>query len=246
MSGLFIGFKNYLLFDLRMFYREPMAVLFTFVLLAVFYSAAVLSAGGAPEAGRYSAAFVGIIILIVALFTVGPSLVLGRELGFFKRLLATPLDTIVILLSAILRAFIVVLGGLLELVLLDYLLTGSWPNWAFLQFMATLVISSVSIFAGGVLLGSIFKSTRTAFAVSVVLMQPLMFLSGATIPFDQLSEPIQKIAYMLPTTHAVTLLQLGWVGQLFSQEAIVPLIFLTVFGLLCGVLARKLFRWTLI
>lgn len=244
MTSLFIGFKNYLVFDLRMFYREPMALLFTFILPAVFYSAAILSNGG-QAVGSYSAGFVGIIIMIVSLFTIGPSLVLGRELGFFKRLLATPVDTVVILMSAILRAFIVVIGGLVELVLLDYFLTGTWPNWHLSQFIIALIVAALAIFSGGVLLGSIFKSTRTAFAVSVVLMQPLMFLSGATIPFDQLAEPIQKVASILPTTHAVNLLKSGWDGQLFAQEALASFIYLFVFGLTCMALARKLFRWTL-
>ena len=240
------GLSGYLVFDLRSFWREPMSLIFTFVLPAIFFLAAASGSGveGGSYSRTYSPSFVGLVIIIVALFTLGPSLVLGRELGFYKRLLATPLDTSVILVSAAIRAFVVVLGGIIEVLLLSYFVLGQPPTLNVPQFVLALVLGSASIFALGIFLGSIFKSTKTAFSVSVILLQPLIFFSGATIPVSQLPASVETASLFIPTRHMVDLLRLGWNGDLFSPGAILPVAVLFGFLLVCAVAARSLFRWT--
>lgn len=240
------GLQRYLLFDLRSFWREPMAWIFTFILPAAFFIAAAKNGGlnGVAYTRTYSPSYVGLIILIVTLFTIGPNLVLGRELGFYKRLLATPVDTTVILVSSMIRAFVVVALGIVEVLVLSYFVMGALPVLNIPQFFIALLLGSGAIFAGGVLLGSIFKSTKTAFSVSVILLQPLMFFSGATIPLAKLPGELQTASLLFPTKHMVDVLRLGWQGELFSQPAIMPAIFLTTFLVVSGALARVLFRWT--
>jgi ABC-2 type transport system permease protein len=240
------GLSGYLAFDLRSFWREPMSLIFTFVLPAVFFLAAASGsgAGWVSYTRTYSPSFVGLVIIIVALFTLGPSLVIGRELGFYKRLLATPLDTSVILVSAAIRAFIVVVGGIVEVLLLSYFVLGQPPSMNAPQFFLALVLGASSIFALGIVLGSVFKSTKTAFSVSVILLQPLIFFSGAVMPLSQLPANVQTGSLFSPTRHLVDLLRLGWNGELFTRGAILPVVVLFVFMVICGVAARSLFRWT--
>jgi ABC-2 type transport system permease protein len=240
------GLGHYILFDLSTFWREPMAIIFTFVLPAVFFIGAA-SGGGLDEKAfthAYAPSFLAIIVITTALFTVGPTLVLGRELGFYKRLLATPMDTSVVLVSSVVRSFLVVLGGMIEILLLSYLLLGTMPKFNLVQFLLAVLLASTSIFVGGVLLGSIFKSTRTAFSVSVILLQPLLFMSGATMPISQLPEGPRTATLFLPSRHMVDLLRLGWRGELFTPSATMPALFLLIFMMVCGALARSLFRWT--
>lgn len=240
------GLGRYILFDLSTFWREPMAIIFTFILPGFFFMAAANGGGldGTSFTRSYSPAFLGIIIITTTLFTIGPSLVLGRELGFYKRLLATPMDTSIILVSTVVRSFVVIAGGFIEILLLSFFLLGDTPSFNVPQFLLAMILSCASIFTGGVLLGSIFKSTRTAFSISVVLLQPLMFLSGATLPLDQLPEGVQTAAKFLPTLHMVDLLRLGWGGQLFTQAAVLPAAALMVFMVVCAIAARSLFRLT--
>ena len=240
------GLRQYIIFDLSTFWREPMAIIFTFVLPAMFFIGAASGGGldGAAFTRNYSPSFLGIIVITTALFTVGPTLVLGRELGFYKRLLATPMDTSIILISTVVRSFLVVLGGFLEILLLSYFVLGATPQFDVLQFLLSILLSSTSIFAGGVLLGSVFKSTRTAFSVSVILLQPLLFMSGATIPISSLPPAAQTATLLIPSRHMVDLLRLGWNGRLFSESAIVPALVLAAFMIVCGLAARSLFRWT--
>ncbi|MCP4420671.1 MAG: ABC transporter permease [Chloroflexi bacterium] len=57
------------------------------------------------------------------------------------------------------------------------------------------------------MLARILPSAKTATAVGSVLLFPMMFLSGATLPRQLLSETIQMVAKFLPLTHVVTLIQ---------------------------------------
>ena len=240
------GLGRYIRFDLSTFWREPMGIIFTFVLPAMFFMGAANGGGldAADFTRIYSPSFLAIIIITTALFTVGPTLVLGRELGFYKRLLATPMDASVVLLSTVVRSFLVVVGGMIEILLLSYFLLGAVPQFAVGQFLLALLLAGTSIFAGGVLLGSIFNSTKTAFSVSVVLLQPLLFLSGATLPLSQLPEGARTATLFMPSRHMVDLLRLGWRGELFTPPAMMPTLVLLVFMIVCGMLARALFRWT--
>lgn len=240
------GLFAYFLFDLGAFWREPMAIIFTFIIPAFFFILSAFNGGIRPEqfVAGYSPSFVGVIIITTALFTIGPGLVLGRELGFYKRLLATPMDTSVILIATVLRSYVVVAGGLIQMLVLSYWVLGHPPSFNVLEFLLALTISCASIFTAGVFLGSFFKSSRTSFSVSVILLQPLLFLSGATLPISKLPGGMKESTNLIPTRHMVDLLRLGWDGRLFERAALEPVLVLLGMMIVLGVASRYLFRWT--
>jgi len=74
------------------------------------------------------------------------------------------------------------------------------------------------------------------------LFYPMIFLSGATMPLEAMSDAMRQYVKVLPLTHVVTLLRGMWVGDAWGQHLteVAVLGVLLVVGL---VVSAKTFRW---
>jgi ABC-2 type transport system permease protein len=76
----------------------------------------------------------------------------------------------------------------------------------------------------------------------MVLMYPMMFLSGAFFTVDILPAAIQKVSAFMPLTYVVNLLRGLWIGEAWGEH-------LLDVGVLAGMLvlgiivSAKTFRW---
>jgi ABC-2 type transport system permease protein len=76
----------------------------------------------------------------------------------------------------------------------------------------------------------------------MVLLYPMLFLSGAGFPRELLPEAIKKVSTFLPLTYVVNLLRGLWVGETWGSH-------LLDVGVLAGmlllgiVISVKTFRW---
>src|SRR5262249_47907464 len=76
-----------------------------------------------------------------------------------------------------------------------------------------------------------------------LLWLPLIFLSGATIPFTYLSSLVQKIALFLPATYLVHGLKRAIIDGTGPEKLWLALGSLTLWFLLTLFLSSQLFRW---
>jgi ABC-2 type transport system permease protein len=76
----------------------------------------------------------------------------------------------------------------------------------------------------------------------MVLLYPMLFLSGAGFPRELLPEAIKKVSTFLPLTYVVNLLRGLWIGETWGQHLldVGVLVVMLVVGVLVSV---KLFRW---
>lgn len=243
-------FQAYLTIDMKLILREPMVLLFAFILPAIMYYLLGLMFGNmtygfeaTPYYDEYTASFVGIIILNVALFNVGPGLIIYKEMGFFKSLFFTPLKTSIILQATIVRCFLIFVIGLLEIFLLGWLMFDRAPTQYFIQFSLAVLLSSYALFSFGFMIACFVKSAAGAYGASIVLFQVMMMLSGSSIPLNQFPEFVQKICQAIPMTYVVDLLRLSWKGALFSSGAILPVVVLILFGAGSSFIAARKFEW---
>ena len=85
-------------------------------------------------------------------------------------------------------------------------------------------------------------TARTAQVVGMVLLYPMLFLSGAGFPRELLPETILKVSKFLPLTYVVNLLRGLWVGDPLNLH-------MAEIGILTGILVLgvlvsiKIFRW---
>ncbi|NTU55585.1 MAG: ABC transporter permease, partial [Anaerolineales bacterium] len=104
------------------------------------------------------------------------------------------------------------------------------------------VLSSLSFFGLGFILASVLRTARTAQIVGMVLLYPMLFLSGAGFPRELLPETIKKVSTFLPLTYVVNLLRGLWIGEAWSQH-ITEVIVLVVMLVVGVIISAKMFRW---
>ena len=134
---------------------------------------------------------------------------------------------------------------LVSLVLLNIagrrILPGALPD-DMLSFTAAVMLGTLSILSLGFVLASIVPTARFAQPLGAVIMYPMLAISGLFFPVEVLPRVLRVVAYALPTTHAVALMQgvwdgTGWIQQMGSVGAL-----LALFALCIGLSARW-FRW---
>jgi ABC-2 type transport system permease protein len=111
-----------------------------------------------------------------------------------------------------------------------------------LSVLAGFTLSSLSFFAIGFVLAGLMPNARTAQVVGMVILYPMLFLSGAGFPRELLPEAIKKVSTFLPLTYVVDLLRGLWIGESWGQHitAVIVLAAVLVVGALISV---KTFRW---
>ncbi|WP_425261291.1 ABC transporter permease [Rubrivivax sp. RP6-9] len=237
--------------DFRLAFRDRLVLVFTLGLPALMYGFFGMMYGHATYGEQavsyydeYTPSFIGLILLNVALMNVGPVLVIYKEMGLFRRLLVTPLDMSAVWLSAISRAFVIFMIGFVEMMLVGWYMFHQLPRTSLLELTSAIVVCAFALFSMGFLIGAFFKTANAAFNAGTFIFQPMLLLSGASIPLDQLPAIVQKLSLLVPMTHAVEVLRLGWRGEYFTPAGLQPTLVLLALGLVCALVARRAFRWS--
>jgi len=85
-------------------------------------------------------------------------------------------------------------------------------------------------------------TARFAQPISAFVLYPMLALSGLFFPVAKLSRWLEAIAYLLPTTHAVALLQGVWDGSGWSAHWINVAALFVLFAAYTT-LSTRVFRW---
>ena len=212
--------RAYVGFDFRLAFRDRIFLLMTLGIPALMYGFFGLLYGRSTYGDQavsyydeYTPSFIGLVLLNVALMNVAPVLVIYKEQGLFRRLLVTPLDMGAVWLSAISRGFSIFLVGLFEMLVVGWIMFHTLPTASMVELLLALMICAYALFSLGFLVGSLVRTANAAFSAGSLLFQPMLLLSGASIPLSQFPDIVQKIALLVPMTHAVNLLRLAWRGE---------------------------------
>lgn len=165
-----------------------------------------------------------------------------RDKKILKHFFVTPASpghliatqVVVAMITAIISAILV---ALVSVVFLDYRMQGSWG-----LLIASYFLVMIAMYSLGLLIASLCKNIKIANLVCSLVYFPILFLSGAVIPFELFPTGMQKIAHVLPLTQGVQLLKSVSLNQPIGNPRfiIILLIVITIVGF--G-LAAKLFRW---
>jgi ABC-2 type transport system permease protein len=236
-----------MVFDAQIIFRERFALFMILVLPGIMYGFFGLMFGNQQYASHsffeeYTASFAGLVILNIALMNIAPGLTIYRELGFFRRLMVSPLPMSAIWLSAVVRSSVLYFIGQAEMLLLGYWMFGQVPNAPVSQLLLSVLIAMYGLFSMGFLLGSVFRSSNASFTAGIVVFQPMLLLSGASFPLSMFPDWMRFVSQLIPMTHVVEVMRLGWRGELFTAGAIWPVAFLVIFGSICAFVAQRSFR----
>jgi ABC-2 type transport system permease protein len=236
--------------EAKLFLREPMGAFFTliFPLMMLFLFGSIY--GNEPSAyfNGYGTidisvpAYTAMIIATTSLMGLVITITTYREKGVLRRLRTTPISPLVILSAQVIVLFIMTLAGMFLLIVAGKLVYHIRFEGNILSVFAGFVLCCLSFFAIGFILASLLSTGRTAQVVGLVILYPMLFLSGAGFPRELLPETIKKVSTFLPLTYVVNLLRGLWVGETWSQHS-TDVIVLVAFLVLGVLISAKTFRW---
>jgi ABC-2 type transport system permease protein len=252
------GFWKLTWVEAKIFTREPMGFVGTLVMPVVIFlllgRALGLGkpfgpqrlAGAAPSALGNLPFNLAILSAVVIAINAAQSLIaiisIYREGGILKRLRATPLSPVTILGAHVVLKLAFTTISLTLLVLAGRRLFPGVMQVNVFSFGAAVLLGTLSILSLGFVLASLVPTPRFAQLIGAVAFYPMLALSGLFFPVDRLPAAFRTIAYVLPTTHAVALLQGVWDGSGWSAHWVNAAMLLALFGAYTA-LSTKVFRW---
>ena len=243
------GFWKLTWVETKVFTREPMGFVVSlalpvilFILLGRSMSFGQLETTSAAQAPFNLPILFALIIALQAVASLVVIISIYREGGILKRLRATPLSPVTILSAHVFvkLVFTVVSLGLLVLAGRQFFPGAMDVNLP--SFTVALLLSTLSILSIGFVIASIVPTARFAQPISAALLYPMIAVSGLFFPLEQLRPSLQIVAYGLPTTHAVSLMQGIWDGSGWGAHWGNVAALILVFGICTG-LSTKVFRW---
>ena len=236
--------------ETKLFFREPVGAFFTlaFPLMMLFLFGSIY--GNEPTSlfnGRGTIdisvpAYTAMIIATTGLMGLTITMASYRETGVLRRLRTTPVSPLVVLAAQVIVLFLMTTLGMTLLIVAGKLVYHLRFEGNALSVLAGFTLSSLSFFAIGFVLAGLMPTARTAQVVGMVILYPMLFLSGAGFPRELLPEAIKKVSTFLPLTYVVDLLRGLWIGESWGQHmtAVIVLAAVLVVGALISV---KTFRW---
>ena len=85
-------------------------------------------------------------------------------------------------------------------------------------------------------------TARFAQPFGALVLYPMLAISGVFVPVEAFPDWLQQVAWLLPLTHAVSLLQGAWLGESWLAHG-VDVIALLAFAVASALLASRVFRW---
>lgn len=244
------GLGKLIIMQIKLFLREPVATFFT-----IFFAPLMLLLFGAiygnkPNpffGGRGSMdisvpSYIGLIIITVSMMGLPISTASARERGVLRRFRATPLRPLAFIFSDITAYLFMTILGVFLLFLTGKIVFNVRFEGEPLSVLAGFLLATWAFFALGYLIASVAPTARFAQAFGMILAFPMMFLSGATIPYEILPASVRSFSRFIPLTHVVTLMRGLWFGEPWSRH-LTEVIVLAGLIILGTALAAWLFRW---
>jgi ABC-2 type transport system permease protein len=246
----FRGLRIFTWTQTKLYLREPIATFFTIFFAPLFLILFGLIYGNEPSeffGGLGSMdvtvpAYLGIIIVTVGLIGLPIQTSVNRELGILRRYRVTPLRPLTYIAADVISYWAMAAVGMLLLVVVGKIAYDIRFEGDVLSVMAGFTLATLSFLSMGFVLASISPTARVAQTVGMVLSYPMMFLSGATIPYELLPSTVQRIADFLPLTYVVRLMRGLWFGRPWSELGLEVAVLVAIL-IVCSVISARFFRW---
>jgi len=237
--------------EIKIFLREPLGAFGSIgIPVLVFLVTGRLVGRGVSASSLAANHFIGVSLPVLAAVLIAVSGVLSlvtivsiyREGGILKRLRATPLRPQTILTAHVIVKLILTAATLALMVVAGKRYYPVGVQAPIFSFTIALLISTWSILSMGFVIASIVPTARFAQPIGVVLLYPMIGISGLFLPVESLPPALHALARVLPLTYAVSLLQGIWNGEPWSAHLGDVAALALVFAI-CTTVSAKVFRW---
>jgi ABC-2 type transport system permease protein len=243
------GFWKLTWLETKIFTREPMGFVGTLVMPVVLFIVLgrALSVNEPVTTAQVDLPFnaailAAVLIAMSAVQSLVAIISIYREGGILKRLRATPLSPVTILGAHVVVKLVFTVISLALLLLAGRRLFPGVMQVNVFSFTGAVLLGTLSILSLGFLIASVVPTARFAGLISAAVLYPMLALSGLFFPVERLPRALEAISYLLPTTHAVALLQGVWAGTGWGAHSVNAAALLVLFAAYTA-LSTKVFRW---
>jgi ABC-2 type transport system permease protein len=243
------GFWKLTWLESKIFVREPMGFVGALVMpLVVFIVFGRAFGAGKPVAAPKVdipfnvAIFAAVLIAISAVQSLVAIISIYREGGILKRLRSTPLSPVTIMGAQVAVKLVFTVISLTLLMLAGRRLFPGVMKVNVFSFTVAVLLSTFSILSLGFVIASLVPTARFAQPISAAVLYPMLALSGLFFPVERFPRALRALAYLLPTTHAVALLNGVWDGSGWGAHWVSAAALLALFAGYTA-LSTKVFRW---
>src|SRR6266550_402598 len=243
------GFWKLTWVETKIFTREPMGFVATLImpLLVFIFLGRVFGIGKSVTAPQVDLPFnpailAAVLIAISAVQSLVAIISIYREGGILKRLRSTPLSPVTIMGAQVVVKLVFTVISLTLLMLAGRRLFPGVMRVNGFSFTLAVVLGTFSILSLGFVIASLVPTARFAQPISAFVLYPMLALSGLFFPVERLPRWLEGIAYLLPTTHAVALLNGVWDGSGWSAHWVNVAALLVLF-VAYTTLSTRVFRW---
>ena len=165
-----------------------------------------------------------------------------RNKKILKGLKVTPVSPSTIILVQMMICFIISIISALGVFLICKLAFGYVMIGSLFKFILTFLLVTISIYSIGGLIASLSPNIKMANFICTLVYFPMLFLSGATVPYEVLPSGVQKVSNVMPLTQGIKLLKGVSVGE-SMDNMMFPLILMIIITIICIVISLKTFKW---
>src|SRR3989304_9213408 len=173
------------------------------------------------------------LVAMASLFGAGAiesiALPLERAKGTFDRLLVAPISLTTIIIGKALGGFFFGVFLSVGYMLIALLLPGAAIANPLL-FASGIVLSALAFSALGVCISTPFRDVPQAMPPATLIRVAMVFLGGVFIPLSAMPGFLQVVAYLLPITYAIDILQQATTGKLILQTLSIDAVALALFS----------------
>ena len=234
----------------RLFVRDPVALFFGLVFPAVLLLALGLFFPGFDEPSadidfkRYVDIYAPITLALglatLGLVTLPPILGTYRQFGILRRLRTTPAHPARLLLAqVVVHIAVAIIAAAMAILVAVVILDVPFPRrpaWFAIAFL----LGAASVYAIGVLVGAVARTTVAGQAIGMGIYFPMLFLAGVWIPRSIMSDGLRTVSDFTPLGAAVQALEDAWFGATPSATHILVM---AVYAVVVGAIAVRVFRW---
>lgn len=159
-----------------------------------------------------------------------------------KRYKVTPISPMTLLLSHVFLCFSLSMISTLLVYLISALLFGFSLKGSVIGFIGVYLLVMVAIHSIGMVVASLAPNAQMAGVVASILYFPMIFLSGATIPYEIMPKALQSMANWMPLTQGIKLLKSVSLGEPISN-AIFSFTVMAVVCVICTSISIRFFKW---
>jgi ABC-2 type transport system permease protein len=228
----------------RMFWRNPTAAFFSFILplLFLFLFGAIFS-GDQKTLNVIVPGILGMSVMSTTFNALAMNITFLREEGVLKRMHGTPMPPVSYLggvaanavSNATVQVVIVVLAGRLFFGI-------GWPkDWIELAVFCVVGVSTLA--ALGVAFSHVIPNFDAAPAYTNIVFLPVIFISGVFYDVDNAPQFLRDVAQVLPLTHIIDGLSAALVTGAPLADHAGDLAVVAAWGLVGAVLAVRGFSW---